>query len=180
MNIHNALIVIDMQNDYYPGGRMELDHIMEAHANTVALITYARDKGMPVFFVRHIAEENAPFFAKGTTGVNLYSDLPVAQSDTIITKHYPNSFRKTALKEELDKHGITDLLICGAMTHMCIDTTVRAAFDLGYRVTLVGDACATRSLTHKSATVKSEQVQTVFLSALDGTFAEVVTVADIF
>ncbi len=179
MNTHKALIVIDMQNDYYPGGRMELDRIEETHTNTLSLIKYARKRNMPIYFIQHLADTNAPFFAEGTSGADLYEGLPISPDDTIITKHYPNSFRETTLLKKLSKHAITDLLICGAMTHMCIDTSVRAAYDLGYHVTLIGDACATRPLSYMGATVSSAQVQTAFLAALDGTFAEVVTVADI-
>jgi nicotinamidase-related amidase len=175
MTDHQALIIIDMQNDYYPGGRMALDRIMEAHAHTLSLIDHARNKNIPVYFIRHVAPEDASFFANGTFGAELFADLPLRPDDPIIIKHYPNSFRETSLHETLQHRNITDLIVCGAMTHMCIDTSVRAAYDLGYSVTLVGDACATRQLEYDGALVESMAVQRSFLAALNGTFAEVIS-----
>ena len=174
MKPNEALIIVDMQNDYYPGGAMELVGIEMAHANLLDLIATAHRQSNPIIYVQHIASEDAPFFRQGTTGAELYSGLPIRQNDVIIQKHYPNSFRETSLQKQLEKLGVQKVLVCGAMTHMCIDTTVRAGYDLGYDIRLVGDACATRDLEFEGERISADAVHRSFLSALDGTFCQVV------
>ncbi len=90
-------------------------------------------------------------------------------------KHAPNAFLNTDLLDYLKNNVITDLVICGSMTHMCIDASVRAAADFGFNNTVIGDACATKDLTLNVETVKAKEVQIAFLAALNGTFAEVKT-----
>jgi len=174
MKHFDALLVIDMQNDYYPGGRSELVGIEAAHARTLDLITHARKEGSEVIFVRHIAPADAPFFTEGSEGAKLHVDLPIEPDDTIIIKHYPNSFRDTGLDVYLKKRDYQHLAVCGAMTHMCVDTTVRAGYDLGYEMTLIEDACATKDLLWEGETIPAVQVHRSFLAALDGKFCHVV------
>ena len=179
MKPNETLLIIDMQNDYYPGGAMELIGIEEAHANLFRLIEQAHRQGNSIIYVQHLASESAPFFRRGTSGAELYSGLPIRQNDVIIQKHYPNSFRETSLQTLLDQSGIKKLLVCGAMTHMCIDTTVRAGYDLGYDIRLVGDACATRDLEFEGERLSSDVVHRSFLSALDGTFCQVLKTTEL-
>jgi len=168
-----ALIIIDMQNDYFCGGNMELQNIDEALNRTNELINFAREQKHKIYFIQHLStREGATFFIPNTKGVKLNSKLDIS-NDMIIDKKYPNSFRDTTLKEELDKENINNLIICGAMTHMCIDTTVRAGFDLGYKITLANDACATRDLQFKDMTIKADDVHHSFMSALGSVFCEV-------
>jgi len=168
-----ALIVIDLQNDYFCGGKMELQNIDESLIQTNKLIKYAREENYKIYFVQHFAtNDDATFFVPDTNGVELNKNLDI-QDDMIIEKNYPNSFRDTKLKEELDKENINELIICGAMTHMCIDTTVRAGFDLGYKITVANDACATRDLLFKEKIIKAQDVQYSFMSALGSVFCEV-------
>lgn len=93
----------------------------------------------------------------------------------LIVKHYPNSFKETELLHYLQREEITELAICGMMTHMCIDATVRAAKDLGFNTTLIGDACATRDLEIDGRIIKSENVHICFLAALNNFYSKVVT-----
>jgi len=168
-----ALIVIDLQNDYFCGGNMELQNIDEALQKTNELIDFARRQNYKIYFIQHFStREGATFFIPNTKGVELHSKLDV-KNEIIIEKNYPNSFRDTVLKYELNKENIKDLIVCGAMTHMCIDTTVRAGFDLGYKITLADDACATRDLQFKDKIVKAEDVHYSFMSALGSVFCEV-------
>jgi len=171
--MNKALIVIDMQNDYFPGGKMALQGIKEALQNTNDLIRFSRKQGYKIFFVQHTAlGKEATFFVPDTPGVELYKELNI-QEDTIIHKHYPNSFRETDLKEILDSENIHVLIICGAMTHMCIDTTVRAGFDLGYDITLAHDACATKDLQFGETTISAHEVHYSFVSAMGSAFCDV-------
>jgi len=168
-----ALIVIDLQNDYFEDGNMELQNVNEVLTQTNKLIQFARKKQYKIYFVQHFAtKEGAKFFIPNTNGVKLHNDLDI-QNDMIIEKNYPNSFRDTKLQNELEKENINNLIICGAMTHMCIDTTVRAGFDLGYNCELVNDACTTRDLFFEDNIIKAKDVQSSFMSALGAVFCEV-------
>jgi len=168
-----ALIVIDLQNDYFCGGNMELQNIDEALQKTNELINFARKQNYKIYFIQHFSiKEGATFFVPNTKGVELNNKLDI-KDEMVIEKNYPNSFRDTNLKEELDKENIKNLIICGAMTHMCIDTTVRAGFDLGYKIILANDACATRDLQFRDKIIKAEDVHYSFISALGSVFCEV-------
>ena len=170
-----ALIIIDMQNDYFAGGKMELVGIDEALSNTLRLIEFAKKKKYEIFFIKHIAlRENASFFLPKSEGVELHRALHI-QDGSIITKHYPNSFRETILMQELEDKGIKNLIVCGAMTHMCIDTTVRAGFDLEFHIELVTDACATKDLLFNDEVIPAIDVHNAFMASLDGIFCELKT-----
>ena len=175
-----ALLLIDIQNDYFPGGAMELAGSPEAAARAAALLAAFRRRSLPVIHVQHIAERpGATFFLPGTAGADLHPSVPPLPGEPVFRKHFPNAFRGTPLLAHLRGMEISDLVIAGMMTHMCIDTTTRAAADLGFQCRLAGDACATRALAFAGATVPAEQVQAAFLAALDGTFARVMTVAEL-
>lgn len=167
-----ALILIDIQNDYFPGGRMELVCATEAAGAAARLLDCFRKASWPVYHIQHISSMSmATFFLPGTSGVDIHpSVLPLA-GEPIITKHYPNSFRETDLRERLKIAGIDQLLVCGMMTSMCVDATVRAAFDMGFTCTIAKDACATRDLMLDGEIVPARQVQTSFLSSLNDVYA---------
>jgi nicotinamidase-related amidase len=124
--------------------------------------------------VQHIATRpGATFFLPETEGVRIHESVSPLEGETVIQKHFPNSFRETALLELLRAARIEQLVVAGMMTHRCVDSTVRAAFDLGFGVTVIKDACATRALPFGEATVSAANVQAAFLAALDGVFARV-------
>lgn len=174
-----ALLIIDLQNDYFCGGKMELEGVEEALNKTNELISYARTHEYEIFFIQHFStREGATFFIPETKGVELHESLDFTD-DIIIKKHYPNSFRETSLQEHLDKEKIKELIICGAMTHMCIESTVRAGFDLGYKITLASDACATRSLNYNQQTIKAKDVQLSCIASLNGIFCQAKLVKEI-
>lgn len=155
---------------------MELVEMAQAAENAKTLISGFRKKNFPIIFIQHLAvKPNASFFIPGTSGAEIHDSIQPQENETIIVKNYPNSFRNTNLNEYLKALDANNLIICGAMTHMCIDTTVRAAFDLGYSCTVISDACATRDLQFNGEKVKASEVQTAFLAALNGTFANVVS-----
>ncbi|MDD3169805.1 MAG: cysteine hydrolase family protein [Eubacteriales bacterium] len=155
--------------------RKELVNTEQAAEQAVKLLSFFRKKGWPVFHVRHLCTQpGAVFFLPDTEGSEFYhKNNPLTKEDVII-KHKPDSFLGTNLKEKLEEKGVEELVICGMMTHMCIDTTVRAAEGYGYSVTLIEDACATRDLEWHGNTIPAEQVQTAYLAAIDGTFARVI------
>lgn len=169
-----ALLLIDIQNDYFPGGRMELPGSEAAGLNAGKLLDAFRKSTLPVFHIQHISTRpTATFFLPRTDGVNIHDTVSPVPGEPIIQKKYPNSFRETNLREKLREAGISQLVIAGMMTQMCVDTTVRAAADLGFTCQLAHDACAARDLTFAGRTVAALDVQTAFMAALNGLFAEV-------
>jgi len=170
----SALLLIDIQNDYFPGGKWEVDGIEPAAANAARLLSDARAKGLKVIHIHHeIPAEGAPFFQPGTDGAKINQSVAPEPGETAILKHFPSSFRETTLGEVLKADEITDLIICGAMSQMCVDTTTRAAADLGYTVTVVHDACAARAQSFNGIDVPAEQVHAAHMAALNGPFAQV-------
>lgn len=161
-----ALIIIDVQNDYFPGGRFELKNTSNTLNNIKKVLTYARNNSYSIFHVQHIAPENAPFFAKGSIGSELYHEITPLTGEHIIQKNYPNSFFKTDLKNILDKEDIKDIIICGMMTHMCIDSTTRGALELGLNCTLIEDCCTTKDLEYDTNIISWDNVHNSFISAL--------------
>lgn len=172
-----ALLIVDIQNDYFPGGAMELEGSLLAGAKAGQLLQAFRRKSKPVIHIQHVSTRpGATFFLPNTKGVEIHDSVAPQPGETVIQKHYPNGFRETPLLEHLKQLGVDELVIAGMMTQMCIDTTTRAAADLGFQCSLAHDACATRAQSFGGVTVPAAQVQTAFLAALNGAFAKVQSV----
>ena len=171
-----ALLIIDIQNDYFPGGAMELEGAEAAGAKAGAAIAKFRKEGKPIFHVRHLSlRPGATFFLPGTKGAEIHPSAQPAGAEAVIEKNFPNSFRGTRLEQALKDSGVKELVVAGMMTHMCVDASVRHAADLGYKITLLADACATRAQSFGGETVPARQVHAAFLAALNGFYAKVVT-----
>jgi len=169
-----ALLIVDIQNDYFPGGRMELEGSDAASLRAAELLAAFRERRLPVIHIQHVSlRAGATFFLPDTEGVKIHTNVAPLDHETLIHKHFPNSFRDTALLDHLRQTGIEELVIAGMMTHMCVDATTRAAADLGFRCSLAHDACATRALTFGATKVPAEHVQCSFLAALSGAYAAV-------
>ena len=177
--MRTALLLIDIQNDYFPGGAMELVGADRASVQAASLLAGFRDMAWPVFHVQHLSvRPTATFFRPNTPGVDIHSSVLPAAGEAVVTKNFPNSFRDTALLDMLRAADVTRLVIAGMMTHMCVDTSVRAAADLGFACTLAHDACATRDLAFGGQTVPASAVQAAFMAALNGSFATVLSAAE--
>jgi nicotinamidase-related amidase len=169
-----TLLLIDLQNDYFPGGRMELVGIEEAAANARSLLNHFRRAGLSIVHVQHLARRpDATFFLPGSEGAEIHTAVTPLPGEKVVVKNYPNSFRETGLLEELKTFGSGELVICGAMSHMCIDATTRAAFDLGFSCVLAEDACATRDLVFKGRKVEAAAVHASFMAALAVPYARI-------
>ena len=173
-----ALLVVDIQNDYFPGGAMELTGADQAGARANQVLEAFRKKALPIFHVQHIAiHPGATFFLPDSPGADIHKSARPHGAEPVFRKHYPNSFRETPLLDHLRR--IDRLAIVGMMTHVCIDTTTRAAADFGFDCRLVGDACATRAQSFNGVTVPAESVQAAFLASLDGWFAKVLPAGEL-
>ena len=175
-----ALILVDIQNDYFPGGKMELVDIDQVSSNARILLDQFRYKGLETFHIQHtFKDSHAGFFIPNTEGSDIHGSVDPLPSEAVIHKNFPNSFRGTNLLEQLKEKKITDLVICGAMSHMCIDATTRAAADYGFKCVVVQDACATRDVEFRGKTVSAEDVHNASMSALAFAYANVVNVNDL-
>ncbi|RZT96156.1 nicotinamidase-related amidase [Ancylomarina subtilis] len=175
-DMKTALVLIDIQNDYFKDGKMELYNPEKAGDNAKILLNAFRKNNMPVIHIQHLSTRaGSTFFIPKTLGAEINERVKPLNNEKIIIKHYPNSFRETNLWDYLKSMDIEKLVICGMMTHMCVDATVRAAKDYGFECLVVGDACATKNLEINHETVKASDVQKAFLSALNYFYASVVT-----
>ncbi len=169
-----ALLLIDFQNDYFPGGKWELEACDQAAEKGAELLAVFRAKGLPVIHVRHEFTTNeAPFFLPGSEGAHIHSSVAAQDNEPVVLKHSVNSFKETNLKEILDTLEIKNLIVVGAMSHMCIDAGVRAAADFGYNVTVAQDACATRDQEFNGIIVPAKQVHAAYMAALSFAYARV-------
>lgn len=174
-SLKNALLIIDVQNDYFEGGKSELYNSYKALMNIEKVLKLFRESGQPVIHVQHInTRSGATFFLPDTAGVLIHKNLTPLDHETLIVKHAPSSFLNTNLSSVLQEKGISELVICGMMSHMCVDTTTRACMDFGLKVTLLEDACATKDLIYNKQTIPAETVHNVFMASLDGLFARVI------
>jgi nicotinamidase-related amidase len=179
-NMTTCLILVDLQNDYFPGGSMELVGMTEAASRAQTLLAEFRKADSPVIHVQHLAARpDATFFLPETDGAKIHQTVTPQGNEIVVVKHFPNSFRGTPLLAYLQERNIDSLVICGAMSHMCIDATTRAAFDLGFSCTVAEDACATRDLVFKDKTITAAAVHAAFMAALSVPYAKVVSTREI-
>ena len=175
-----ALIVVDIQNDYFPGGAHPLEGPEQAAGQARLLLDAFRRAGEPVVHVQHVSgEPDATFMRPGTGGVEIHPLVAPQGSEPVVQKAHPNSFLDTELESMLRGLGVDSVVVCGMMTSMCVDATVRAAVDLGFEATVAHDACATCNLDFAGETIPARQVHGAFLAALGSSYAAVSTTSDL-
>jgi nicotinamidase-related amidase len=169
-----ALVIVDIQKDYFPGGRMELVGADAAADHARELLSTFRRSGEPVFHVQHLSEgRGAPFFTPGSEGAEIHPAVAPEAGETVIAKHRPNAFHATPLADQLHQAAIDDIVICRMMTSMCVDASVRAGADLGFRVSVAADACAAPDLSSGDEVIPGATVHKAFLAALGSLVADV-------
>jgi nicotinamidase-related amidase len=174
-----ALVLIDIQNDYFPGGKWTLSGIESAADNAARVLAAARATGDLIVHVRHeFPTADAPFFAPGSSGASIHPKVRNLEGESVVLKNHVNSFRETDLKALLDRNAVEEVVICGAMSHMCVDSGVRAASDFGFKCVVVHDACATRDQEFDGAVVPAAQVHAAFMAALRFGYARLVTTSE--
>ncbi|MEZ0166094.1 cysteine hydrolase family protein [Kineococcus sp. LSe6-4] len=175
----SALVVIDVQQDYFPGGAFPLVGPEEAARAAGRVLAAAREAGLVVVHVQHHSLGDVPFLRPGTPGADIHPSLTPGPGEALVVKHAPNSFLGTGLEDLLRERGVEDLVVVGMMTSMCVDSTVRSAAERGFAVTVVADACAAPDLELGGVRVPGDLAHTAFLAALGSGFARVVTSADL-
>lgn len=170
----HALIIIDLQNDYFPEGKWPLHKIETAAGNAAKILERVRKTDDLIIHVHHeFLNDEPPFFAPNTPGSAIHESMKPLANEPSVLKHQVNAFNETQLKDILDEHNISDVTIIGAMGHMCIDAASRAASDFGYKVTVVEDACASTELELNGKVVAAEDVHTAYMSALGFAYADI-------
>jgi nicotinamidase-related amidase len=165
--VKSALLIIDVQNDYFPGGKMELVRPLDASRNAYELLQCFREHDQLHVHIQHVSmEPDATFFLPGDRGTDIHDSVAHFVGEPLVIKHHPNAFRETDLLELLRGNGIQRLVITGMMTHMCVDATARAAVDLGFQIIVAQDACGTRDLRFGETVIPADHVHKAFLTAL--------------
>ena len=171
-----ALVIIDIQNDYFPAGNYELVNSVEASLKAKDLLEHFRQRNLTVVHVRHLSvRPGSTYFIPGTEGAEIHASVQPLPDEKIVTKNYPNGFRETDLHDYLLEQDIEHLVIAGMMSHMCVDSTARAGKDLGYRITIAEDACATKDLFFQEQKIPAQEIHQAFMAGLSYYFAEIKT-----
>jgi nicotinamidase-related amidase len=175
-----VLVVIDVQNFYFPGGRMALVDPGPASLQAKRLLERFRAKGWPVVHVQHLPKgQEAPSPDTGDEQYRIHPNVLPAAGETVIGKHHANAFRDTNLLAVLRRAGAKRLVIAGMQTHMCVEAATRHAADLGFEVVVGHDACATRALAFGGVEVPAAQVHAAALAAMSGSYARVVSTEEL-
>jgi nicotinamidase-related amidase len=174
----DALVVIDIQNEYFPGGAIPLPDAEGAAGRAAEAIAAARAAGLKVLHVRHEEPDSDQWFVPGSQGAKTHSLVAPADGELVVVKNHPNSFLETDLGERLARLGANRVAFCGMMTSMCVDATVRAAADQGLDAVLVDDACAAPDLEHRGRTIPADAVHSAFCGALSDGIATLVSTSD--
>lgn len=164
-----ALLIIDVQNFYFAEGPGRLHEPEKAAAQIAKVLSYFRQTKQPVIHIQHIGKESSP----DNPIVAIHDSVAPIEGEVIVKKSYPSGFRETNLKEILSEMQAEELVIVGMMSHMCVDTTVRAASNLGYKITVLHDCCTTKALTFQDTTIDAVTVHKTFMASFEGFFAEV-------
>jgi nicotinamidase-related amidase len=159
-----ALLIIDIQYVYFPGGRLPLMNPEEASLNARRILIRFREKNDLVVHIRHNTQ----------TGGEIHKNVAPLETEKVISKDSVNSFKGTDLLDYLKENKVKRLVICGMMTHMCVEAAVRAASDYGFEVIIVDDACATRALKFKDREISADAVHCSTLASLSGYYAKVI------
>jgi nicotinamidase-related amidase len=165
--MRTALIIIDVQKDYFPGGKHPLVNPLEAAKKAYMLLQCFREHGGHHVHIQHISKKpDATFFIPGDRGTDIHDSVAHFEGEPIVYKHTPNAFLNTNLRDLLKSWEVERVVICGMMTHMCVEATARAASDLGFQMLVAEDACATRDLKYGDTTIPADHVHKASLAAL--------------
>ncbi len=175
-----ALLIVDIQRDYFPGGAYPLVEPEAAAASAQRVLEAFRSRDEHVLHLRHLWDApDATFMRPGTDGIEIHPAVAPADGEPVFEKEQPNGFVETDLEDELRSRGVDELVVAGMMSSMCVDATVRAAVDLGFEATVVHDACAAPDLEFDGREVHGAAVHAAFMAALADGYAEVVSADDL-
>lgn len=164
-NTKTALLIIDIQEFYFADGKSQLEHPEEASQKASKVLKTFRDKNELVVHIRHASSKDSA----------IHANVKPETGEKVITKHHVNSYRDTDLLDYLQQNDITNVVICGMMTHVCVEAAARASADYGFDVTVISDACATRSVTYGANTVLAKDVHNSTLATIQSFYGTTIT-----
>ena len=164
-----ALLLIDIQEFYFPGGKMQLENPEQAGMNAGLVLEEFRRRDYPVYHVRHNFEP----------GGNIHQYVKPVDGEMVFSKDQVNAFLETGLLEALRADSIDALVLCGMQTHMCLEAAVRAGHDFGFDCTLIEDACATRALQYEELIIPAKNVHFSTIQTLEGSYAKVISTEEL-
>ncbi|KAI8337250.1 Isochorismatase-like protein [Chlamydoabsidia padenii] len=178
-----ALIVVDVQNDYFPNGKLPTWKPVETAEACAELIKKFRQEGKEVVFVKHVIKDSQvkdfPFFIKGTHGVEIHDIVKPLPSEKIITKNEVSSFVGTDLKEYLTGKGVKKLVVVGMMIHNCVNATVYSGVEEGFPCVVVEEAVNTMDQSYDGEIVKAQDIKKAFLTGIQFAFSKVYKLQDV-
>lgn len=166
-SLPTALLLIDIQEFYFPGGKLPLENPEAASSKAAVILKLFRDQKLPVIHIQHFG------------GSPIHPDVAPIPGEKVITKEEANAFDRTDLLETLKSLHVKRLVLCGMQTHMCLEAATRAAYDYGFKCIVVQDACATRPLKWGDRTVSAADVHASTLASIDRFYGKVVNAADL-
>jgi len=171
---NTALILIDIQRDYFPNGALPLHNPEHAADNASQLLRYFRTNNNLIIHTYHASTDaKDSFMLPNSEGQKIHDKVRPNEGETCIKKHFPSAFWQTELEERLHRSDVQNVILAGMMSHMCVSATARASMERGFATTVVHDACATRSLQFKEEIIPAETVHKTALAELS-LFAELV------
>lgn len=169
-----ALVLVDIQKDFFPGGKKELTGSEEASSNASKLLSAARKNNMKVIHVKHLSKDSSLSFCQpDSIGSEIHPSVEPLDGEEVLIKNSSNAFKGTDFDEVLYSNDISKLIFCGMMSHLSIDSTVRAAKDYGYECVLAYDACAASDLKFGETQIPASAVNASFAASLHESFAEI-------
>jgi nicotinamidase-related amidase len=180
MGAMRGLLIIDIQNDYFPGGAYPLVGPEAAAEAARRALDAFRASGEPIVHLQHVWDApDAAFMRPGTDGVEIHPLVAPQSGEPVIQKAEPNGFLGTELEQRLRAEGIDELVVAGMMSSMCVDATVRAGADLGFGMTVIHDGCAAPDLEFGGRTIDGASVHAAFMAALGDGYATLVASDDV-
>jgi|AGTN01.1.fsa_nt_gi Amidases related to nicotinamidase len=161
-----GLLLVDVQNEYFSNGKLTLPDIEPALHQIGRLLDHFRATGAPVLHLQHVSSDPEAPFAADSSGWELHERVRPEPGEAVIAKYFPNGFRQTWLLAALQQAQVSELVVAGAMTQNCVDSTVRSALDFGFLVSIAADACAAGALEWDGQPIAADQVHRTFLAAL--------------
>lgn len=176
MKKNEALIVIDVQNEYFEGGKMPITYPENSFDNIKKTMHAARENNIPIILIQHTETwEHADSFRPGTYQHEIHPEVLEIGGDVTFEKHKPSSFHETGLDAYLKGHHIDTITICGYMTQMCCDTTARQGAHMGYQVNFLSDATGTLDFSNNSGSISAKTLHEAILVTQAFAFSKVMT-----
>jgi nicotinamidase-related amidase len=163
-----ALILIDIQQFYFVEGSSQLVQPEAASENAAIMLNEFRKNGNLIVHIQHASKND----------MDIHHNVIPLEGEKVITKQFVNSYRETELLDFLNQNKIEKVIICGMMTHVCVEGASRASADYGFEVVVIGDACATRDVDHNGRKVKAADVHASTLATIDTYYGKVMTVGE--